>query len=149
PLLAQVEDAPPALTVLGQAALLAKPALGVVGARNASLAGRKIAESFSGRIGQAGYVSVSGLARGIDSAAHQASPASGTVAVVAGGIDVIYPRENENLYRAIAERGAVVAESPFGTEPLARHFPRRNRVISGLARGVLVVEAAQKSGSLI
>ena len=148
-LLAEVEDAPPVLTVLGNVALLSKPSLGVVGARNASLTGRKIAERFSGAVGQAGYIIVSGLARGIDSAAHQATIASGTVAVVAGGVDVIYPRENENLYRTIAEQGAVVAESPFATEPLARHFPRRNRIISGLARGVLVVEAAEKSGSLI
>ena len=144
-----VEDAPPVLTVLGQAPILSKPSLGVVGARNASLTGRRIAESFSGKVGEAGYVIVSGLARGIDSAAHAASLKSGTVAVVAGGIDVIYPRENEKLYRDIAEQGAVVAESPFGTEPIARHFPRRNRIISGLARGVLVVEAAEKSGSLI
>jgi len=147
--LQEVEDAPPVLTVLGHTALLSKPALGVVGARNASLTGRRIAEDFSGKVGEAGYVIVSGLARGIDSAAHAASLKSGTVAVVAGGIDVIYPRENEQLYRDIAEQGAVVAESPFGTEPIARHFPRRNRIISGLARGVLVVEAAEKSGSLI
>lgn len=147
--LQEVEDAPPVLTILGHTSILSKPSLGVVGARNASLTGRRIAESFSGKVGQAGYVIVSGLARGIDSAAHTASLASGTVAVVAGGIDVIYPRENEKLYHDIAAQGAIVAESPFGTEPIARHFPRRNRIISGLARGVLVVEAAEKSGSLI
>ncbi len=147
--LQEVEDAPPVLTVLGHAGILSKPSLGVVGARNASLTGRRIAESFSGKVGEAGYIIVSGLARGIDSAAHTASLKSGTVAVVAGGIDVIYPRENEKLYHDIAAQGAVVAESPFGTEPIARHFPRRNRIISGLARGVLVVEAAEKSGSLI
>ncbi len=149
PLLAEVEDAPPLIAVLGHAALLPKPALGVVGARNASLAGRKIAEDFSRKVSAAGYVIVSGLARGIDTAAHTASLATGTIAVVAGGIDVIYPRENEKLYRQIAEQGAVIAESPFGTEPLARHFPRRNRLISGLSLGVLIVEAALKSGSLI
>ncbi len=148
-LLAETEDAPPVLTVLGNPALLSRPALGVVGARNASLSGRKIAESFSARVAAAGYVIISGLARGIDGAAHAAALQSGTVAVVAGGIDVIYPRENEALYRDIATRGAIVAESPFGTEPLARHFPRRNRIISGLSLGVLVVEAAEKSGSLI
>lgn len=148
-LLAETEDAPPVITVLGNPALLSRPALGVVGARNASLAGRKIAEGFSAKVGAAGYTIVSGLARGIDSAAHAASLQSGTVAVVAGGIDVIYPRENEALYRSIAAQGAVVAESPFGTEPLARHFPRRNRIISGLSLGVLIVEAAHKSGSLI
>ena len=147
--LAEVEDAPPVLTVMGHAHLLNKPSLGVVGARNASLPGRKIAEDFSGRTGQAGFVIVSGLARGIDSAAHRATLQTGTVAVVAGGIDVIYPPENDNLYREIAERGCVVAESPFSTEPIARHFPRRNRIISGLSLGVLVVEAAAKSGSLI
>lgn len=149
PFLEQVEDAPPVVTIIGHASLFKKPALGVVGARNASLPGRKIAEDFSAKTGQAGYTIVSGLARGIDSAAHRASLATGTVAVVAGGIDVIYPPENDNLYRDIAEQGAVIAESPFGTEPIARHFPRRNRIISGMSLGVLVVEAAAKSGSLI
>lgn len=148
-LLAEVEDAPPVITVFGHANLLSKPSLGVVGARNASLTGRRIAESFSQRVSAAGYVIVSGLARGIDSAAHQASLDGGTVAVVAGGIDVVYPPENKKLYDMISERGAIVAESPFGTEPIARHFPRRNRIISGLSLGVLVVEAAEKSGSLI
>lgn len=149
PLLAQVEDAPPLITVLGHAALLSKPALGVVGARNASLTGRKIAEDFSQKVAAAGYIIVSGLARGIDTHAHTASLATGTVAVMAGGIDVIYPRENEKLYRQISEQGAVIAESPFGTEMMARYFPRRNRIISGLSLGVLIVEAALKSGSLI
>ncbi len=148
-LLAQVEDAPPVIAVMGHTSLFKKPSLGVVGARNASLTGRKIAEDFSRKTGQAGYVIVSGLARGIDSAAHLATLATGTVAVVAGGIDVIYPPENEKLYQQICEQGAVVAESPFGTEPIARHFPRRNRIISGMSMGVLVVEAAAKSGSLI
>ena len=148
-LLGEVEDAPPLVTVLGHANLLSKPALGVVGARNASLSGRKIAEDFSRKVAAAGYVIISGLARGIDTAAHTASLASGTVAVVAGGIDIIYPPENEKLYRQIAEQGAVVAESAFGTEPMARYFPKRNRVISGLSLGVLIVEAAMKSGSLI
>lgn len=148
-LLAEVEDAPPVITVLGDPAMIAKPALGVVGARNASLAGRKIAESFSSKVAQGGYVIISGLARGIDSAAHQVSLKTGTVAVVAGGIDVVYPPENKKLYDEIAAQGAIVAESPFGAEPMARHFPRRNRIISGLSHGVLVVEAAEKSGSLI
>ncbi|MFH1159176.1 MAG: DNA-processing protein DprA [Pseudomonadota bacterium] len=148
-LLAQLEDAPPLVAVLGHASLLSKPSLAVVGARNASLPGRRIAEEFSRKVAAAGYVIVSGLARGIDTAAHTASLDTGTVAVVAGGIDVIYPRENEKLYRQISEQGAVIAESPFGTEPIARHFPRRNRLISGLSLGVLIVEAAMKSGSLI
>ena len=148
-LLAQLDDAPPVITVLGNAQLLNQPALGVVGARNASIAGRKLAEDFSRRIGHAGYVITSGLARGIDTAAHHASLASGTVAVVAGGVDVVYPPENRALYAQIAGQGCIVAESPLGTEPLARHFPRRNRIISGLSLGVLIVEAAAKSGSLI
>ena len=148
-LLAQLEDAPPLITVLGHTALLPKPSLGVVGARNASLTGRKIAEDFSRKVGAAGYVIVSGLARGIDTSAHTASISTGTIAVIAGGIDVVYPKENEALYRQIAEQGTIIAESPFGTEPLARHFPRRNRLISGLSLGILVVEAAMKSGSLI
>jgi DNA processing protein len=149
PLLAQLEDTPPLITIMGHAALLSKPALGVVGARNASLPGRKIADDFSRKVGAAGYVIVSGLARGIDTSAHTAALSTGTVAVIAGGIDVVYPQENEKLYRDIAEQGTIIAESPLGTEPLARHFPRRNRLISGLSLGVLVVEAAMKSGSLI
>ncbi|MBI3441312.1 MAG: DNA-protecting protein DprA [Proteobacteria bacterium] len=149
PLLAQIEDAPPLITVLGHTQLLSKSSLGVVGARNASLTGRKIATHFSGEIAKAGYVIVSGLARGIDTSAHMASLSTGTVAVVAGGIDVIYPRENEKLYQEIAEQGAIIAESPFGTEPLAQHFPKRNRLSSGVSLGVLIVEAAMKSGSLI
>lgn len=148
-LLAETEDAPPLITVRGQTSWLSKPSLGIVGARNASLVGKKIAETFARQISMSGYVITSGLARGIDSAAHQAALPGGTVAVVAGGIDVVYPPENKKLYDEIAERGAIVAESPFGTEPIARHFPRRNRIISGLSLGVLVVEAAEKSGSLI
>jgi DNA processing protein len=148
-LLAEIDDAPPVLTVLGDAALLSKPALGVVGARNASLVGKRIAADFAQKCGSAGFTIVSGLARGIDAAAHTATLDTGTVAVVAGGIDVIYPPENEKLYRAIAEKGAVVAESPFGAEPVAKLFPKRNRIVSGLSLGTLIVEAAAKSGSLI
>lgn len=144
-----VEDAPPLLTVLGHAHLLNKPALGVVGARNASLNGRKLAAELSRRTGEAGYVIASGLARGIDAAAHDAALQTGTVAVVAGGVDVIYPKENTELYHHIREQGAIVAENTPGTQPQARHFPRRNRIISGLSLGVLVVEAAARSGSLI
>lgn len=148
-LLGEVEDAPPFLCVLGEVSLLNRPQLGIVGARNASLAGRKLAEDFARRIGAAGFVITSGLARGIDTAAHQAALESGTVAVVAGGVDVVYPPENQKLYEQLREQGCIVAESPLGTEPLARHFPRRNRVISGLSLGVMIVEAAAKSGSLI
>ena len=147
--LAAVEDAPPLLSLLGDPGLLARRAVAVVGARNASTNGRRLAETIARDLGAAGLVVVSGLARGIDTAAHRGGLAGGTIAVLAGGVDVPYPPENEELYRAIAERGLVVAEQPPGTQPLARHFPRRNRLISGLALGVLVVEAAPRSGSLI
>ena len=110
---------------------------------------RKFAQLLARELGEAGLVVVSGLARGIDSAAHEAALELGTVAVVAGGVDVIYPPENESLYRAIVEQGAVISEMPFGEAPQARHFPRRNRLISSLSRGVVVVEAAERSGSLI
>ncbi len=148
-LLAEIEDAPPLLTIKGRVDLLNKPTLGIVGARNASLAGKRLAEDLSRQISTAGYVIASGLARGIDTAAHTASLSGGTVAAVAGGVDVVYPPENQKLYEQLSIEGCVVAESPFATEPLARHFPRRNRIISGLSLGVLIVEAAAKSGSLI
>jgi len=147
--LSAVEDAPPVLTVLGNPALLQVPMVAVVGARNASANGRRIASELAHGLGDAGVVVVSGMARGIDAAAHLGALDNGTVAVVAGGADIVYPPENQNLYDALVERGAVVAELPLGTEPQARHFPRRNRIISGMARGVVVVEAAAKSGSLI
>src|SRR5205814_1260625 len=125
------------------------PIVAVVGARNASANGRRIASELSAGLGDAGIVVGSGMARGIDAAAHLGALHSGSVAVVAGGADIVYPEENRGLYDALVERGAVVAELPLGTEPQARHFPRRNRIISGMARGVVVVEAAAKSGSLI
>ena len=123
--------------------------IAMVGARNASALGRKFAFTLARDLGEAGLVMVSGLARGIDAAAHEGALDSGTVAVVAGGLDIIYPPENETLYRAIAERGVIISEMRLGEAPQARHFPRRNRLISGLARGVVVVEAAERSGSLI
>lgn len=144
-----IDDAPPLIAILGHAHLLSRPTVAIVGARNASLAGRSLAGRLAAGLGAGGYSVASGLARGIDTAVHQQSLATGTIAVVAGGVDVIYPPENADLYRQIADCGVVVAESPLGTEPLARHFPRRNRIISGLARAVVVVEAALKSGSLI
>lgn len=147
--LAAVDDAPPVLAVIGFPALLARPCVGIVGARNASIVGRKMAEKLARDLADAGFTVVSGMARGIDTAAHQGSIAGGTAAVVAGGVDIIYPPENEGLYQDLAQRGAILAESPLGTEPQARHFPRRNRLISGLSLGVVVVEAALKSGSLI
>ena len=149
-----IEDAPPVLTVLGDAALLNRPTVALVGARNASLNGRKFAEILArdlgkGDLAQPGQIIASGLARGIDTAAHQGALENGTIAVIAGGIDVIYPPENKTLYEQIAEQGAIVAESPFGQEPFAQSFPRRNRIISGLSQGVVVVEASLRSGSLI
>ena len=147
--LAAIEDSPPVLSVVGKAELLTRPVIAVVGARNASLNGRRIAEALARDLGSAGIIVVSGLARGIDASAHSGSLATGTAAVVAGGADVVYPAENEQLYRRIAAEGVIVAECAFGTQPQARHFPRRNRIISGLCRGVVVVEAALRSGSLI
>jgi DNA processing protein len=149
PLLASADHPPPLLAVKGRAEALALPALAVVGARNASLSGIKLARSLAGAIGMQGYVIVSGLARGIDTAAHEASLDTGTVAVLAGGLDRPYPPENERLCAAIAERGAVISEMPFGWEPRARDFPRRNRLVAGMSLGLLVVEAARRSGSLI
>ena len=147
--LAAIEDAPPLLCVLGDLSLLNRRTIAVVGARAASANGRRLAEDIARDLGAAGFAVASGLARGIDAAAHRGSLATGTIAVVAGGIDVVYPPEHDELYRAVAERGAVIAELPVGTVPQARHFPRRNRLISGLSLGVLVVEAALQSGSLI
>lgn len=147
--LAAVDDGPPAMSVAGDPALLERPSIAVVGARNASMNGRRFAEHLAGVFGDAGYVVVSGLARGIDAAAHQGALATGTVAVLAGGIDVIYPPEHGDLLRRIGDTGAVVAEMPVGTTPQARHFPVRNRIIAGLALGTVVVEAARRSGSLI
>jgi len=149
PLLAAIEDAPPALIASGATHLLERPTLAIVGARNASLAGRRLTERLAREISEAGIVVVSGLARGIDTAAHKGALEGGTVAVVAGGLDVTYPRENADLQDAIAERGLLVTDEPLGTQPQARHFPKRNRIISGLSLGVLVVEAAHRSGSLI
>jgi DNA processing protein len=147
--LAAVEDAPPVLTMLGRPEIILAPMIAVVGARNASANGRRLAREIAGGLGESGIVVVSGLARGIDAAAHLGALATGSVAVVAGGVDIVYPEENRGLYDALARDGAVVAELPLGTEPQARHFPRRNRIISGLSLGVVVVEAAAKSGSLI
>jgi DNA processing protein len=147
--LTAIEDAPPILTVLGRPELLDQPMLAIVGARNASANGRRLARELAAGLGQGGLVVVSGLARGIDAAAHLGALETGTVAVVAGGVDIVYPEENRGLYDALRRQGVVVAELPLCSEPQARHFPRRNRIISGMALGVLVVEAAARSGSLI
>jgi DNA processing protein len=147
--LAALDAPPPVIEILGHASLLTRDAVAIVGARNASALGRKFAERMARDLSDAGLLVVSGLARGIDAAAHDGSLSGGTAAVLAGGVDIVYPPEHEALYRAIAAQGVVISEVPFGIAPLARHFPRRNRIISGIARGVVVVEAAEGSGSLI
>lgn len=149
PLLAELEGAPPILTCRGDTALAQRPCLAIVGARNTSAAAVKLARMFAGELAEAGFVVVSGLARGIDGAAHQASLSGGTIGVIASGIEIAYPPEHTELQEAIATQGLLLAEQPPGTEPLARHFPARNRIIAGLAAGTLIVEAAPKSGSLI
>ena len=147
--LAGTSDAPPVLWALGNTALLARPMVALVGARSASSLGLRMARKLAEGLGGAGYIVVSGLARGIDSAAHSAALETGTIAVLAGGVDVVYPPENADLAKSVAARGLVLSEQPLALEPQARHFPMRNRIISGLVRAVVVVEAAARSGSLI
>ncbi len=149
PLLAQIPDAPPLLWALGQAEVATRPLIAIVGARNASSVGTRLARRLAQGLGEAGYGVVSGLARGIDAAAHIAATKTGTIAVMAGGVDVIYPTENTVLAQEILETGLRLSEHPMGLRPFARHFPQRNRIISGLCQGVIVVEAAARSGSLI
>lgn len=148
-MLDDLDDAPPFLWVLGDVDLLRKPMIALVGARNASSLGTRMARRLAKDLGDAGYVIVSGLARGIDAAAHLAALPTGTIAVQAGGVDTIYPAENAELARDLAKSGLRISEQPMGLQPMARHFPARNRIISGLARATIVVEAAAKSGSLI
>ncbi len=147
--LAMIDDAPPLLAVRGNAVTLALPMVAIVGARNASAAGVRFAERLASELGQAGFAVASGLARGIDAGAHRGSLATGTVAVLAGGHDQIYPPEHARLADAILAQGVLVSEMPMGWQPRARDFPRRNRLISGLAAGIVIVEAAKRSGSLI
>lgn len=147
--LAATEGTPPVLMALGHTHLLERKNFAIVGARNCSAIGTKIATAMARDLGRSGYVISSGMARGIDTAVHQGAIENGTIAVLAGGADVIYPRENSGLYDTIVKTGLVLSEMPLGTQPIARHFPRRNRIISGLATGLLVVEATFKSGSLI
>lgn len=147
--LAMTEDAPPVLNIIGDVALLSRSCVAVVGARNASANARRLTQKLAQDMGTQGQVIVSGMARGIDTAAHEAALDTGTIAVMAGGLDEIYPLENTDLYNAITERGCVVSEMPLGTKPTAHHFPRRNRIVSGLSKGVVVVEASIRSGSLI
>lgn len=149
PALREISDAPPILWAQGDVALLARPMVALVGARNASSLGLRMARKLAEALGEAGYVVVSGLARGIDTEAHQAALDRGTVAVQAGGVDVVYPSENATLAGQVATLGCRLSEQPMGLVPQTRHFPMRNRIISGLARAVVVVEAAARSGSLI
>jgi DNA processing protein len=150
PALRQIEGAPPLIAAKGDLSVTSLPAVGMVGSRNASISGAKFAAMMAREIGNAGYGIVSGLARGIDAAAHRASLETGTIAAMAGGLDQPYPPENIDLLRAICDgRGLAVSEMPFGWEPRARDFPRRNRLIAGIALGVVVIEAAARSGSLI
>lgn len=148
-LLTQIDPPPPIIAVQGNIALFEKPAIAIVGSRNASAAGLRMARELAEELSAKGYLVVSGLARGIDGAAHKASMEGGTAAVLAGGLDHIYPQEHASLYEAIAERGILISENAFGTNANARDFPRRNRLVSGLSLGVVVVEAALQSGSLI
>ncbi len=148
-LLARIEDAPPLLFTRGHPHLVRKKAIGIVGTRNASINGHRISASFAKKFGAAGFLVSSGMASGIDTSAHEGSLETGTVAVLAGGVDIVYPKENQALYERICETGVAISEMPVGTIPQARHFPRRNRIISGVARGIIVIEAAKRSGSLI
>lgn len=148
-LLKQFAPPPPVLSVLGDTHLMQNRSVAIVGARQASAAGRKLARDIAGALSQAGFAIVSGLARGIDGEAHAASLKGGTIAVLGGGIDHIYPLQHEQLYAEIAKQGLLVSESPFGHRATARDFPRRNRIITGLAEGVVIIEAAERSGTLI
>ena len=147
--LAAIEDAPAAFSLIGHCHLLTQPSVAIVGARNASANALRLAATLAREIGAQGYVITSGLARGIDAAAHQGALKTGTVAVLGGGVDVIYPHENADLYQQIAAAGALISETRVGSKPQARHFPARNRIIAGLSQALLVVEAAERSGSLI
>lgn len=149
PALASIEAPPPMLYARGNTQMLTRPAVAVVGSRQASAAGHKLTRLFATALGEAGYVVVSGLARGIDAVAHETALDTGTVAVVAGGVDIVYPPENAALTEAIGQKGAIVSEMPPGFVPRAKDFPRRNRIISGISLGVLVVEAAKRSGTLV
>jgi DNA processing protein len=148
-LLRHIDSAPPVVCIKGNAELVRREAIAIVGSRNASANGRRLARMFAAELAGAGYAIVSGLARGIDTAAHEAALPQGTIAVVANGIDVSYPPENAGLQQAIGKDGLVITEMPPGVEPRETSFPRRNRIISGISRAVIVVEAALRSGSLI
>jgi DNA processing protein len=147
--LGSLDPPPPILAILGRAEILSREYVAIVGARNASALGRKFAATLAADLARSGFAIASGMARGIDTAAHEASLFFGTCAVLAGGVDIVYPPENSSLYERLCRDGVAVSEMPMGESPQSRHFPRRNRIISGIARGVVVVEAAEGSGSLI
>jgi DNA processing protein len=150
PVLRNADQSPPLIAVIGNSETLLKKTVAIVGSRNASIAGMKLAQRFSSQLGEYGYVITSGLARGIDTAAHRASLATGTITVFAGGVDQVFPEENRDLAKAIVDNdGVLLSEMPMGWQPRAKDFPRRNRIVTGLAQGVVVVEAAKRSGSLI
>lgn len=148
-MLKNIADPPPVISTLGNVSFLHRKSIAIVGARNASANGKRLAEKLAHELGEAGLIVTSGLARGIDTAVHRGSLATGTIAAVASGLDIVYPEENIELFNRIAKDGTVIAECALGTEPHARQFPRRNRIIAGLSLGVVVVEAASQSGSLI
>ena len=148
-LLRKIKNPPPILVIKGNVELLRQNGFAIVGSRNASVNGSRIAYKFAKEMAERGYVSVSGLARGIDTAVHKATISSGTIAVIAGGINNVYPAENKDLYKEIEDNGLLISETPIDSAPKSQNFPQRNRIISGLSMGVLVVEASQKSGSLI
>lgn len=147
--LTATDDAPPVLSYFGDISFANKNCIAMVGARNASINGRKFAEKLAAELGEKNQIVISGLARGIDTAAHKGALKTGTIAVVAGGVDIVYPEENLDLFKEIKERGLILAESPWGQKPFAQSFPRRNRIVSGLSRACVVVEATMRSGSLI
>ncbi|MGB0410551.1 MAG: DNA-processing protein DprA [Pikeienuella sp.] len=147
--LGEIADPPPFLWAQGDVTWAQRESIAIVGARNASSMGLRLARLLASDMGARGYVIASGLARGIDAAAHHEAVATGTIAVLAGGVDHIYPAENQTLADAIRERGLLLSEAPMGLKPQGRHFPRRNRIVSGLSQGVVLIEAAQRSGSLI
>lgn len=149
PLLAHVDVPPPLVYVRGDIRLLSRPAVAIVGSRDCSAAGQKLARMLAADLGAAGFVIASGLARGIDGAAHEAALPTGTIAVLAGGLDIVYPPEHAGLQQRIGETGCLISEQPPGFEPRAKDFPRRNRIISGISYGVIVIEAARRSGTLV
>ena len=149
PLLQHIDDKPPILFVKGNLNLLKKSAIGIVGSRNCTINGKILAKDFAKSLGNNGFLVVSGLARGIDTSAHIGALEKGTIAFLGGGVDIVYPLENKKLYEDIANQGALISEFQIGSSPMASNFPKRNRLISGMSRGVLIIEASQTSGSMI